>query len=238
MNASVIPVPPCSPCEINSRTLFQNTACMVINKLAGETVQGTLEGAENLIKKIKNEIKAEIVQAVHRLDVPVTGCVLIALTKDALSFLGTAFADKDSPIQKLYWAIIEKPASILPESGELTHYIETNSKTNKSFACKEPAQGRKKATLSYRIVGEGANYLFMEITLHSGRHHQIRAQLAAMGLHIKGDVKYGAKRSEKSGGIRLHARALSFPNPLKKSEIITVIAKPPVMDNLWLDFSR
>jgi len=221
------------------RILYQNNGCLVVNKLCGETVQGTLEGAESLIKKIKNEssIKAEIVQAVHRLDVPVTGCVLIALTKDSLSFLGNAFAAKGTIIKKTYWAVIEKPKSALPESGELIHYIETNSKTNKSFAYNEDAAGRKKASMSYRITGEGDNYLFLEVQLHSGRHHQIRAQLKAAGLHIKGDVKYGAKRSEKTGGIRLHARSLSFPNPLNKNEIIAITADPPIMDNLWLSFN-
>ena len=218
--------------------LYQNSVCLVVNKLCGQTVQGTLKNAENLIKKIKAAptIKAEIVQAVHRLDVPVTGCVLIALTKEALSFFGSAFAAKDRLIKKTYWAIIEKPESPL-QSGELTHYIEINNKTNKSFAYNEDAPGRKKATMSYKITGAGDNYLFLEVQLHSGRHHQIRAQLAAAGLHIKGDVKYGAKRSEKSGGIRLHARSLSFPNPLNKSEIIEVTADPPIMDNLWQAFS-
>jgi len=217
--------------------LYQNSVCLVVNKLCGQTVQGTLKNAESLIKKIKAEptIKAEIVQAVHRLDVPVTGCVLIALTKEALSFLSNVFTANDRLIKKTYWAIIEKPESPL-QSGELTHYIEINNKTNKSFAYNEDAPGRKKATMSYKITGAGDNYLFLEVQLHSGRHHQIRAQLAAAGLHIKGDVKYGAKRSEKSGGIRLHARSLSFPNPLNKSEIIAVTADPPVMDNLWQAF--
>jgi 23S rRNA pseudouridine1911/1915/1917 synthase len=223
---------------MQNQILYQNSACLVINKLYGQTVQGTLKGAESLIKIIKNDknIKAEIVQAVHRIDVPVTGCVIIALTKEALSFLGNVFASKDLIIKKTYWAIIEKPKSYLPESGEFTHYIETNIKTNKSFAYNEDAPGRKKASMSYRITGEGDNYFFLEVQLHSGRHHQIRAQFAAAGLHIKGDVKYGAKRSEKSGGIRLHARSLSFPNPLNKTEIIAVTADPPLLDNLWSCF--
>lgn len=227
-----------NPSEISSRILFQNQACIVVNKLCGESVQSNLDGAENLIKKIKNEteIKAEVVQAVHRLDVPVTGCVLIALTKDALAFLGNAFANKDLYINKTYWAIIEKPSFQLSESGEMVHWIETNSKKNKSFAYNEPAANRKEASLRYRITGEGTNYIFLEIELLSGRHHQIRAQLAASGLRIKGDVKYGARRSEKNGGIRLHARSLAFPNPLNPSEKILVTADPPQMDALWIAF--
>lgn len=224
---------------MRARVLFQNDTCIVINKLSGESVQTDKEGKSiNLIKKIKTELnpKHEIIQAVHRLDVPVTGCVLIALTKDALSFLGSAFAAKDSLIEKTYWAIVEKPLEPLAETGEIISYIEINSKINKSFAYNEDAPGRKKAALKYRVIGQGTHYLFLEIKLLSGRHHQIRAQLAALELHIKGDVKYGAKRNEKTGGIRLHARSLVFPNPLKRNEKISVTADPPVMDNLWQAF--
>jgi 23S rRNA pseudouridine1911/1915/1917 synthase len=265
--------------ELKSRILYQNAACVVVNKLKGEAVEGGRsmrpigvdekilnvpaqkkptamnksrlalasrlrrgkEGMVNLPAELAAALpeNTELVEAVHRLDVPVTGCALFALTKPALSFLSVAFSGDDSfpsPIEKIYWAIIEKPSLPLPESGELVHWIETNSAMNKSFAHNEKASGRKKARFRYRVTGEGKNYLFLEIELLSGRHHQIRAQFAAMGIHIKGDLKYGAKRSEKSGGIRLHARSLSFPNPLKRSEIIRVTAAPPEMDNLWNDF--
>ena len=227
--------------KISSRILFENSACLVLNKLKGEAAQGAKEKITNLPKELKNCLKCDFIQAVHRVDVPVTGCVLFALDKEALTFLFDAFAEKNSfKIEKYYWAVVEKPAEgkSIETSGELIHWIETNNKINKSFAYNEDDKGRKKAVLHYKIIEEGKNYLFTEIKLLSGRHHQIRAQLAASGLFIKGDTKYGARRSEKEGGIRLHARSLSFPNPLKKSEMIKVIADPPEIDNLWKVFFK
>jgi len=258
-----------SPPPIKSRILYQSAACVVVNKLAGEAVEGATGGMIDLPKElgaaicneqltISNEQLAnnkeklannkeklansvEVIEAVHRLDVPVTGCALFALTRDALSFLNAAFAGDSSlpsPVEKTYWAVIEKPSRPLPESGEFIHWIETDTGKNKSFAHKKDGLGRKKAVLRYRVTGEGRNYLFVEIQLLSGRHHQIRAQFAAENLHIKGDLKYGAKRSEKTGGIRLHARSLSFPDPLNRNKIIHITADPPVMDNLWKGFIK
>ena len=228
--------------KIESRVLYQSAACVVVNKLKGEAVEGAKEGMDNLQKELAQMLgaNAEIVEAVNRLDVPVTGCALFALTKPALSFLNAAFSAAPSPVEKLYWAVVEKPSRPLPESGEFVHWIESDSSKNKSFAYGEEGggrgRGRKKAVMRYRVTGEGKNYLFIEVELLSGRHHQIRAQFAAEGLYIKGDLKYGAKRSEKEGGIRLHARSLSFPNPLNKDETIHVTADPPEMDNLWEAF--
>jgi 23S rRNA pseudouridine1911/1915/1917 synthase len=203
-----------------SRLVFNNEACMVINKLSGES-----SGA--------------FPSAAHRLDTPVSGCLLIAKTAHAAAFLGTAFAEHR--IEKRYWAIVEKPArDDIPESGELIHWLRFDSSKNKSFARGEPWQGKhsgKKAILRYKILGAGKNYLFLEIELITGRHHQIRAQLAAVGLHIKGDLKYGARRSEPNGGIRLHAHSLTFPNPLAPPETIKATALPPLIDNLWTAFS-
>ena len=230
---------------LQSRILYQSAACVVVNKLKGEAVEGAGAGMINLPEELAAVIAAnsELPAAVHRLDVPVTGCALFALTKPSLSFLSAAFAGENSgsAVEKEYWAVIEKPAIMPPEMTnrgfiELVHWIDANPNRNKSFAHNKEAPGRKKATLRYRITGEGRNYLFVTIELLSGRHHQIRAQLAAAGLHIKGDLKYGAKRSEKTGGIRLHARSLSFPNPLNKSDNIRVTADPPEMDNLWEAF--
>jgi 23S rRNA pseudouridine1911/1915/1917 synthase len=228
--------------SVKSRILYQSTACVVVNKLKGEAVEGAkYPNMADLPKELSVTLgaNAELIEAVHRLDVPVTGCVLFALTKPALSFLNAAFAEGSaplSPVEKIYWAVIEKPSRPLPESGGLIHWIETVSGKNKSYAHNKEAPTRKKAVLRYKLVGEGQNYLFVEVQLLSGRHHQIRAQFAAEGLHIKGDLKYGARRSEKDGGIRLHARALSFPDPLKKSEIIRITAEPPQMDALWREF--
>jgi len=200
-------------------------------------MQGAKDGIINLPKELKSFLKTDLVQAVHRLDVPVTGCALFALTKPALVFLYDAFSRRsENSVEKHYWAIVEKPEQFPPESGELVHWIETKAGRNKSYAFNEESPDRKKAALHYKIKGEGKNYLFIETELLSGRHHQIRAQLAAIGLHIKGDVKYGARRGEKDGGIRLHARSLTFPNPLNKNEKITVTADPLLRDNLWEDF--
>nr|AGS51568.1 RNA pseudouridylate synthase, group 1 [uncultured bacterium contig00004] len=225
---------------LQSRILYQSPACIVVNKLKGEAVEGAVQGMVNLPQELAAILPAntELIEAVHRLDVPVTGCALFALTSDALTFLNAAFSEENSSIAKLYWAIVEKPSRPLSESGEFTHWIETNTQKNKSFAYDKEAPGRKKAVMRYRVIGEGTNYLFVEIDLLSGRHHQIRAQFAAIGLHIKGDLKYGAKRSEKTGGIRLHARSLAFPDPLNKSEKITVTAAPPERDNLWEAFEN
>jgi 23S rRNA pseudouridine1911/1915/1917 synthase len=227
---------------VSSRILYQSAACIVVNKLKGEAVEGASGSMIDLPKALAAVFdRAELIEAVQRLDVPVTGCALFALTKTSLSFLNDAFAGKTtlpSPVEKKYWAIVEKPSRPLPESGELVHWIETVSGKNKSITHNTDGPTRKKAVLRYRITGEGKNYLFVEIDLLSGRHHQIRAQFAAQGIHIKGDLKYGAKRSEKNGGIRLHARSLSFPDPANKSEIIRVTADPPEPDNLWKDFQH
>ena len=220
--------------SVLSRILYKSKVCLVINKCKGETVEGAKENLSNLKKELTAVIgeKTELIEAVNRLDVPVTGCALFAFTKASLSFLGRAFAGS-YPVKKSYWAIVEKPLSIIPESGELVHWISANSSMNKSFAFNKSGPGRKKAVLRYRITGEGKNYLFTEIELLTGRHHQIRAQFADIGLFIKGDLKYGAKRCEKDGGIRLHARFLSFPDPLNKNKSISITADPPQMDNLW-----
>jgi len=219
------------------RILYKSGACVVVNKIKGEAVEGAKDGILNLPQELKTFLKTDFAEAVHRIDVPVTGCALFALSNASLEFLNAAFAGKNNQkIEKHYWAILEKPKNLPPEEGELVHWIETNTRTNKSFAYSEAFAGRKKAVMRYKITGEGVNYLFMDIEILTGRHHQIRAQLAAADLHIKGDLKYGAKRSEKNGGIRLHARSLLFPDPLNKEETIFVTADPPDIDNLWRSF--
>jgi len=222
--------------SIKSRMLYQSAVCVVVNKLKGEAVEGASKGMVDLPKELAVVLgtNVELIEAVNRLDVPVTGCALFALTKKALSFLNSAFSG--DAVQKIYWAVVEKPSRPLAKDGELVHWIESSSEKNKSFAYNEEGRGRRKASLRYKTIGEGTNYLFLEIELFSGRHHQIRAQFSAIGVHIKGDLKYGSKRSEKSGGIRLHARSLSFPDPSNKNEKITITADPPEIDNLWEAF--
>ena len=231
---------------IEERLLFQNEACLVINKLPGESSE---------FPRIETAGGEKLFPA-HRLDMPVSGCLLLARNPEAAAFLGKAFANSTASeqprlVEKIYWAIIENPqaADALAPCGELVHWLGVNKKTNKSFAVapdksgcppslKVRREGLKKAVLRYRVIGQGERYLFLEVDLVTGRHHQIRAQLAAIGLHIKGDLKYGARRSEKGGGIRLHARSLAFPNPMNPGETIRVNAPLPVMDSLWMAFDN
>jgi 23S rRNA pseudouridine1911/1915/1917 synthase len=223
-----------------SRILYVSDQCLVINKLPGEAVEGAGAGMTDLPRLLTEQYgrvsrgKVFVPAAVNRLDVPVSGCALFARTSRALSFLNKAFAAGRA--EKYYWAIIENPPSELPETGELIHWIETDTKQNKSAAYDEKKPNRKEGILRYRVRGLGKFYQFLEIELVTGRHHQIRAQLAALGLHIKGDLKYGAKRSEKGGGIRLHARSLYFPEPSREGSVIHVTASPPLRDKLWQDF--
>jgi 23S rRNA pseudouridine1911/1915/1917 synthase len=226
--------------------VYADDQCVVVNKRIGEASEGAVGGMIDLTELLGWQFAQRgdpgSFTAVNRLDVPVSGCALFARNSAALRFLNAAFASGKA--QKHYWAIVEKPAMELEEQGELVHWLETDRRRNKSAAFAEAAPGRQRALLRYRIAGAGTNYLFLEIELVTGRHHQIRAQLAALGLHIKGDLKYGAKRSEKEGGIRLHAYSLRFPAPPsgnaspRTGEQILVRALPPLQDRLWQDFAR
>ncbi len=216
-----------------NNTLFENDVCLVINKLCGE------DGQKSLLP----------LRPVHRLDTPASGCLLLAKTQEAAAFLSAAFAsvEAEKSVEKRYWAIVEnvenaeKLRSGFPSIGEwreAIHWISFTAKQNKSFVHNEERPNTKKALLRWRLVGSGDRYLFLEAELITGRHHQIRAQLAALGFPIKGDLKYGARRSEKTGGIRLHARSLRFPNPLTPGSSIFVEAPPPHLDSLWEAFLR
>jgi 23S rRNA pseudouridine1911/1915/1917 synthase len=227
--------------EQAERILFQNDCCAVLNKKSGEHCESDGAAVGNAVS-LCDEARAlfpavALVEAAHRLDVPVTGCVLVALSKDALGFLQEQF--RAAKVTKTYIAVIEKPAAPLGASGTLRHWVSVDKKKNKARALdkKIPNLNAKYAELRYQVAGAGDNYLFMNIDLVTGRQHQIRAQLAAIGLHIKGDLKYGAARSEKLGGIRLHARSISFPNPvIGSNETITVTAPLPFVDPLWSAF--
>ena len=228
--------------EGNPRILYQDPRCLVVNKLPGEAVEGAAPGmidlprllAETFGGAASGQEGPAVPVAVNRLDVPASGCVLFARTRRALSRLNAALGQ--GGIEKRYWIIAENPARELPEAGEWIHWLSRKPRTNKSRAWAEEGPGRKQGVLRYRIKGRGERYVFLEIELAAGRHHQIRAQLAAQGLFIKGDLKYGARRSERGGGIRLHARSLCFPDPAEPERIIRVIAPPPVRDRLWRDF--
>ncbi|MDR2606818.1 MAG: RNA pseudouridine synthase [Treponema sp.] len=228
---------PAQDLSIEKRILFSNSSCMVINKAPGESTE-PLPGPGMIdLPRLLAEYRADLRPLpVHRLDVPVTGCVLFALNGEALRFLGKAF--REGKTQKSYWAITEFPPSgkTLPNEGEMKHWIGAgHAGANKVTVSGTEGPALRESRLRYRIFGRGEHYLFWEIELLSGRHHQIRAQLAHEGFPVKGDLKYGARRSEKAGGIRLHARDLSFPDP-ESSSTITVSCFPPLEDNLWLAF--
>jgi len=241
--------------NIALRILHSDSACVVVNKIPGEAAEGAGRGMINLPQLLAEELppmpatadSLALPTAVHRLDVPVSGCVVFARTGAALRFLNATFsggAALSGGVKKLYWAIVEMSENDAPFSAdaaefvEITHWIQFNPRKNKSTAYDEAGPGRKKAVLRCRQAGRGDNYLFLEIALITGRHHQIRAQFERLGLHIKGDLKYGARRSEHGGGIRLHARSLSFPDPSNEGNIITVQADPPLRDNLWKAFEE
>jgi 23S rRNA pseudouridine1911/1915/1917 synthase len=232
---------------------------LVLNKLPGESAEA-LASPQGSIVDLPGALRRELGDAVplvapHRLDVPVSGCVLFARNPRTLAFLGACFRNPGQ-VEKLYWGITEPrretgkagvsapgpvPAGALPgepgqaEYAELAHWLAAG-RGNRSVAYDEDGPGRKKSVLRYRVLGRGDRYLFLEILLITGRRHQIRAQLSRIGLPVKGDLKYGARRSEKAGGIRLHCRSLAFPSPAGDGRIIRAEAPPPLIDNLWRAF--
>ena len=213
----------------NVDVLYEDNHVIGINKRVGDIVQGDKTGdiplSEHLkayLKKKYNKPGEAYLGVVHRLDRPTTGVVLFAKTSKALSRLNAMFADK-AQVQKNYWALVDAmpPAT----EGTLTHWLVRNEKQNKSVAHNKEVQQSKKAVLHYKLLKSFDHYHLLEIDLITGRHHQIRAQLAAIGLHIKGDLKYGAKRSNPDGGICLHAYKLTFEHPVKK-EVISIEVAP------------
>ncbi|MDR2369950.1 MAG: RNA pseudouridine synthase [Treponema sp.] len=225
--------------------IFENKSCVVVNKASGESAEPLPPGSGMIdLPRLLAE-RPGVFFAVHRLDVPVSGCVLFAKNRKALSFLGRAFAEHsagaDNGVKKIYWAVVETPEGEIPRDGEYVHWIGSGGKS-KSKAFNSEGPGLKRAVLRCRAAGRGERYLFLEIEPLTGRRHQIRAQLAALGLHIKGDLKYGAKRSDPGGGIHLHARSLSFPDPIGRG-LITAAAPPPTgpegsPDRLWRAFEE
>ena len=220
--------------DIKSRILFEDNHLIIINKLPGELVQGDETGDVTLADKIKEYLKVTYnkpgnvyLGIPHRLDRPTSGIVVYTKTEKALIRLNEAF--KGSSVKKTYWAVVDN----MPKKSESTliHYIVRNSANNKSVAYPKEIKGSKLARLDYKLIGKSDKYYLLEIALHTGRHHQIRAQLAAIGLHIKGDLKYGFPRSNPDGGIHLHARKIVFTHPVKKEEL-TIIAPPP-HDTVW-----
>lgn len=217
--------------------LHEDNHVIVVNKKSGDIVQGDKTGDVPLPEFIKSYLKKKYNKpgnvfcgVVHRLDRPTTGALIFARTSKGLSRLNEQF--RKSIPQKIYWAIVEQK----PEkpSGTLVHFLKKSENQNKSYASDEEVSGSKKAVLHYRLIGSSDHYHLLEIALETGRHHQIRCQLAKISCVIKGDLKYGAKRSNKDGSISLHARTLSFDHPTTK-ERITVTAPVPE-DPLWKFF--
>ncbi|MBK3517049.1 RluA family pseudouridine synthase [Carboxylicivirga marina] len=218
--------------------LFEDNHIIAINKSSSDIVQGDKTGDETLSDRVKAYIKKKynkpgdvFLGVVHRLDRPVSGVVLFARTSKALSRLNKMFQEKT--IKKTYWALVaELPAN---DTGRLVHHILKNSEKNKSYAFPKPRNGSKEAILNYRLVSGLKNYYMLEVNLETGRHHQIRCQLAKIGCPIRGDLKYGFPRSNKDGSISLHARKIEFEHPVKK-EPITIVASTPETENLWKEF--
>lgn len=214
--------------------LYEDNHIIAVNKRVSDIVQGDKTGDEPLSEKVKAYIKKKynkpgdvFLGVTHRLDRPVSGVVLFARTSKALTRLNKMFLEKD--IEKKYWAIVkEKPEK---DSDTITHYVVRNPKKNKSFAYDNEVKDSKKASLSYKLIASSDNYHLLEVDLHTGRHHQIRCQLAKIGCPIKGDLKYGFARSNPDGGISLHARKISFIHPVKK-EPVEIVAQTP-NDALW-----
>ena len=220
--------------------LYEDNHLLVVNKHCGDLVQPDPSGESALEDQIKAYIKrrdakpgAVFLGVVHRIDRPVSGAVLFAKTSKALSRLNEMI--REGRIGKFYWAVTERVPE--PEEGELRHYILRDGKTNRSKAFAAPRGAAKEARLRYRTLGASTRYTLVEVELLTGRHHQIRAQLAAAGCPIKGDLKYGARRSNPDGGISLHSRRMEFVHPVSR-EPLTVTAPVPAGDNLWAYFQN
>lgn len=217
--------------------LYEDNHIIVVNKRGGDIVQGDKTGDRTLGDDVKAYIKEKyqkpgevFLGTVHRIDRPTSGIVLFARTSKALARLNQMFQDKE--IQKTYWAVTEKQPP--QKSGTLVHYLTRNEKQNKSYAHQVEKKESKRAELNYTWEGKSNNYFFIRVEPITGRHHQIRVQLSTIGCIIKGDLKYGAKRSNPDGSIHLHAQKIQFIHPVSKLEII-VTAKPPNEPN-WNEF--
>lgn len=218
----------------NLQILHEDNHIIVINKRVGDIVQGDKTGDKPLSEVVKEYIKDKynkpgevFLGVVHRLDRPTTGIVVFARTSKALTRLNELFKNRET--QKTYWAIVKnKPQKT---EDKLLHFLKRNEKNNTSKAHVNEVPESKIASLDYRIIKELTHYFALEINLHTGRHHQIRAQLSSIGSPIKGDLKYGFDRSNPDGGIHLHARQLVFVHPVSK-ESINIVAPAPE-DSIW-----
>ena len=219
------------------KVIYEDNHSIVVSKTASEIVQGDKTGDTPLSELVKHYLKEKynkpgnvFIGVTHRLDRPVSGLVVFAKTSKALARLNEMF--KNGDVHKTYWAIVKN----CPQETEATleHYLVRNEKQNKSYAYDREKPGAKKAILHYKLIGHSENYFLLEVDLKTGRHHQIRCQLAKIGCPIKGDLKYGFPRSNPDGSICLHARRVSFIHPVSK-ELIELEAPLPE-GNLWKGF--
>ena len=224
---------------IDSRILYEDNHLIAINKLAGELSQGDKTGDVSMIVDVKDYLKRKYdkkgnvyLGLPHRLDRPTSGVILFAKTDKALSRLSDLF--RKGEVEKNYYAItLEKPRE---EEERLINYIVRDERRNISISYARQVSGSQKAILTYRLINESERYYLLDVKLETGRHHQIRSQLKAIGLHIKGDLKYGAPRSNRDGGICLHSRRISFIHPVRK-EPVEIIAPLPDGD-IWPIFKE
>ncbi|MFN8145333.1 MAG: RNA pseudouridine synthase [Bacteroidia bacterium] len=216
------------------KVLFEDNHLIVVNKYPGQLVQGDKTGDAPLGDQIKEYIKVKynkpgevFLGVVHRIDRPVSGLVIFARTSKALARMNELFREKK--VQKTYWAVVKnKPPD---ENGTLIHFLKKDEAKNKSKAYENEVKGSLRSWLDYKVLGKSDNYYLLEINPHTGRHHQIRVQLASMGCPIKGDIKYGFDRTNEDGSIHLHARSVQFIHPVK-GEMIQLTAPAP-QEVIW-----
>jgi 23S rRNA pseudouridine1911/1915/1917 synthase len=226
-----------SSTSLSFTVLFEDNHLIAVKKISGDIIQSDKTGditlAENVklyIKKKYNKPGDVFLGIIHRIDRPVGGVVVFARTSKSLSRMNALFRDKE--VKKEYWAIVEEKPPF--EEGELTNWLKKNQEKNKSRAYDQEVKESKKAILKYKLIGRSKHYYYLKINPLTGRHHQIRVQLSHLGCKIKGDVKYGAKRTNKDGSIHLLARSITFLHPVKKTEL-TIVANPSI-DSLWDEF--
>ncbi|QIA09276.1 RluA family pseudouridine synthase [Draconibacterium halophilum] len=218
--------------------VYEDNHIIAINKACGDVVQGDKTGDETVIDKVKHFLKVKYKKPgnvylglPHRLDRPTSGLLILAKTSKVLPRLNKLFQTKDG-MRKVYWAVVDKRPPKYTDTIE--HYLRKDQEKNRSYAFNESKPGAKFASLTYRHVASIDRYHLLEVEIHTGRHHQIRVQLRQLHLHIKGDLKYGAARSNKDKGIHLHARKVEFIHPVRKTPL-TIVADPP-KDPVWDEF--
>lgn len=225
--------------DLSERILFEDNHLIAVNKAPGEIVQGDKTGDATLGDSLKAYIKKKydkpgevFLGTVHRLDRPTSGIVVFARTSKALSRMNELFRERKT--EKIYWAVVKnEPAE---KKGALIHFLTKNEAKNKSFASEEERPGSQRSWLDYKVLARSDHYSLVQVHPHTGRHHQIRVQLSAIGCPIKGDLKYGAERSNEDGSIHLHARRLTFLHPVKREEIALVAPVPD--EALWTYFEK